>query len=191
MLDIMKMGSILMVYALVSGGALAVVNLKTVPLIVENKRVSENNARAEVLPGMDGGYELKGEGGEFPYWVGYRDAEKKDIGGYIFISRGSGYSSVIESMAGVDEKGTVVAVKILSQQETPGLGSRIEEVLYGESDPWFTRQFTGKTADDNYSVKKDGGTIDSITGATISSRTVSNSIQSEHKKLMEIVGEGL
>jgi len=186
----MKIGSILMMYALVSGGALAVVNLKTVPLIVENRRASENNARAEVLPGMDGGYVLKGEGGEFPYWIGYRDAEKKDIGGYIFISRGRGYSSVIESMVGVDEKGSVIAVKILSQQETPGLGSRIEEVLYGESDPWFTRQFIGKIAVDNYTVKKDGGSIDSITGATISSRTVSNSIRSGHKKLMEIVGEG-
>ena len=189
MIDVVKISVILMVYALIAGGALAVVNMKTVPRIIENRRASENEARAEVLPDMQGGYVLKGGDSDFSYWVGYRDAGKVETGGYIFIARGSGYSSVIESMVGVNRSGTVVAVKILSQQETPGLGSRVEEVLYGESDPWFTRQFKGKTADDIIKVVKDGGSIDAITGATISSRAVSNSINSGLKKLIEIVGE--
>ena len=184
----MKLGIILMVYALVAGGALAFVNIKTDPLIIKNRIAEENNARAEILPVMAGGYEEKNERSDFPYWIGYRDAGKKEIGGYVFIALGTGYSSVISAMVGVDPGGKIIGVKVLSQQETPGLGAKVVEIRHGESDPWFTRQFSGKTVQDDIKVKKDGGTIDSITGATISSRAVTNSINAGLKKLMGIVG---
>ncbi len=49
--------------------------------------------------------------------------------------------------------------------ETPGLGTKADE-------PWFKKQFVGKTNADKIKVGKDGGTIDAITAATISSRAV-------------------
>ncbi|MBN1291523.1 MAG: RnfABCDGE type electron transport complex subunit G [Candidatus Latescibacteria bacterium] len=180
-----------MIYALIAGGSLAFVSIKTTPQIIENRIKSETESRAQVLPGMDGGYEQKtGENG-FPYWIGYLDTERKEIGGFIYIAQGKGYSSTIKSMVGVSKDGAICGVHILSQQETPGLGSRIEEILYGENDPWFTRQFKGKTMHDILKVVKDGGDIDSITGATVSSRAVINSINSGLKQLSEIVGEEL
>jgi len=165
-----------MVYSLVAGSALALVNLKSMPRILENRLEAENAARKDVLPGMDGGYELTDDGSGFPYWTGYRDTGKSDPGGYIFIAREKGYSSTIESMVGVDTSGAVTGVIVLFQQETPGLGARIEEIRHGEKTPWFTRQFIGKSPSDTFTVAKDGGDIDSITGATISSRAVSGSI---------------
>ena len=73
---------------------------------------------------------------------------------------------------------------MLSQVETPGLGTKVEEVKYGEDDPWFTRQFLGKTAN-AVAVDKDGGDIQSITGATISSRALAKSVVAAYEKLQQ------
>ena len=190
MRDMVKIGVILMVYALFAGAALAFVNITTISRITKNKSDTENAARAEVLPDMAGGYELKGKDTDFPYWIGYRDEKKTEPGGYIFIARGCGYSSTIATMVGVDSNGAVTGVKILFQQETPGLGAKVEEISHGENEPWFTRQFKGKTVEDDIKVTKDGGSIDAITGATISSRAVANSIYEGLVKLKKTGGGG-
>ena len=185
MRDILRLGIILAVFALVAGVALAFVNIKTMPRIIENKLRAEKEARAEVLPGMAGGYEERGKGSGFTYWIGFPDTAKSETGGYVFTTDGRGYSSTILTMVGVDVDGAITGVKILEQQETPGLGAKIEEVRHGEKDPWFTRQFKGKTVSDTITVTKDGGDIDAITGATISSRTVTNAINRGIAELME------
>ena len=189
MLDIIKIGCVLMAYTLVVSVALAFVNIKTLPLIEKNKTAAENSARMEVLPNMAGNYELKGDESDFPYWIGYRDKDKSEIGGYIFIASRSGYSSTIESMVGVNVNGTITGVKILFQQETPGLGARAEEISHGENVPWFTGQFTGKSLKDDIRVVNDSGIIDSITGATITSRAITDSIKEGMAKLNKIVGD--
>jgi len=97
---------------------------------------------------------------------------------YAVVAYGKGYSSTIQTLVGVNISGKITGIAILFQQETPGLGAKAEEVLYGESDSWFQRQFEGKSGV-NLAVDKDGGEIQSITGATISTRAITNSIQSE------------
>ena len=188
MRDIAKIGCILMIYTLVVGVALAFVNIKTEPIIEANKAAAENAALAEVLSDMAGDYELKGEDTDFSYWIGYKDMEKSEIGGFIVIARESGYSSIIETMIGTDVDGIITGVKILFQQETPGLGAKSVEILRGESEPWFTRQFRGKSIMDVIKVSEDGGSIDAITGATITSRAITDSINREAIKLKEIMG---
>lgn len=183
MRDILKLGIVLMIYSLIAGASLAYVNIITMTKISQNKTNAENSARNEVLPGMDGGFEQKGEGSDFTYWVGYKDAAKTSPAGYIFIAKGKGYSSIIETMIGVGLDGKIVGMKVIFQQETPGLGTKISEIKYGEKDPWFYRQFIGKCAEDNIKVKKDGGTIDAISGATISPRAVTDAI---NKSLVQL-----
>jgi len=190
MRNVIKLGLILMIYTLVAGTALSYVNIKTSGRIFENKRIAENEARIEVLPDMAGGYEPFVQESEFPCWTGYFDTEKSHPGGYIFIVGGTGYSSTIKTMVGVDQQFLITGVKVLFQQETPGLGAKVEEIRYGETEPWFTKQFIGKTVTDNIRVTMDGGNIDSITGATISSRTVTNSINRGLAQLVEKVGGG-
>ncbi len=179
MWNIVKNGLIMTAYSLVAGALLAFVYLKTAP-VIEAQKAAKSGAgvMAQVLTGMDGGFEERGDE-NFTYWAGYKDSGRRTAGGYVLIVRGSGYtkSVPIETMVGVDADGNVVGVKIINQQETPGLGDKVMEIKAGESDPWFTRQFIGKTAEDNLLVVKDGGAIDAISGATISSRAVTNSIR--------------
>jgi electron transport complex protein RnfG len=177
-----------MAYSLVAGSALALVSLKSGPMIERNMLAAEETARVSVLPGMTGGFESVDGIDGFRYWKGFRNAERTEIGGYVFVARGKGYSSVIESMVGVDVAGNVTGVDVLFQQETPGLGDRVNEIRHGESVPWFPRQFAGISAGTSIGVDKDGGTIDSITGATISSRAMTNSIYRGLVQLKDNVG---
>ena len=68
----------------------------------------------------------------------------------------------------------ITGIKVASQQETPGLGTRIEELRRGEKEPWFQSQFRGKGAEAAIKLVRGGGPdgIEAITGATISSRAV-------------------
>jgi electron transport complex protein RnfG len=119
------------------------------------------------------------------YYRGYatEDTTQAPIG-YSIIAYGKGYSSTIQILTGVDLTGTIVGIKVLFQQETPGLGTKSQEVLYDESDPWFQRQYLKKSGL-SIAVDKDGGTIKSITGATITSRAITNAIRKEIEWLKE------
>ena len=63
----------------------------------------------------------------------------------------------------------VVGIGVTTMSETPGVGTRVREQA-------FTLQFTGLPGDTPFKVKKDGGPIDAITGATISSRAVTDAV---------------
>jgi len=90
-----------------------------------------------------------------------------DIVGIAFeASSSAGYSGDIDLMVGVDPEGVITGVEVISHAETPGLGSKITE-------SWFLDIFPGRNLEDtHWAVKKDGGDIDQITGATISPRAV-------------------
>ncbi len=82
-----------------------------------------------------------------------------------------GYSGSIFVMMGVLPDGSLGGIEILNHAETPGLGSLIIEDS-------FKDQFKGRSLDNtNFKVKKDGGDIDQITGATISPRAVSEAVE--------------
>ncbi len=187
MRDILRLGLTLMAYALTAGAALAFVGIKTMPVIAENLARAEEEARDAVLPGMNGGFERFDSDG-FAYWTGYRDEAKSDIGGYIFVAQGAGYSSEIRTMVAVDEYFSIINTKVMFQQETPGLGTKIAEVESGEKEPRFMSQFRGISVDGQAQLRADGGEIDAISGATVSSRAVADSIDRGRMTLLEIVG---
>jgi Na+-translocating ferredoxin:NAD+ oxidoreductase subunit G len=81
-----------------------------------------------------------------------------------------GYSGDIWLMVGFNADGTIADVFVIQHLETPGLGSKMSE-------PFFLNQYKGKhPRKDNLLVRKDGGTIDAISGATISSRAFSEAV---------------
>ena len=82
----------------------------------------------------------------------------------------NGFGGRIELIVGMWMDGTIIGYKVIEQKETPGLGTKITEKK-------FAGQFTGLNAYDDISLKKDGGTIDAITGATISSRAVIDAVK--------------
>mgnify|MGYP000771863080 FL=1 len=67
--------------------------------------------------------------------------------------------------------GTVTGYKVIEQKETPGLGTKIAESKFAD-------QFIGLNSyHDQFKLKKDGGEIDAVTGATISSRAVIDAVE--------------
>lgn len=75
---------------------------------------------------------------------------------------GKGYGGDVNVLVGFDvAKDNLVGISVTTHKETPGLGSRIQE-------PSFTKQFRGKDPA-KAALKKDGGDIDAISGATLSS----------------------
>lgn len=82
-----------------------------------------------------------------------------------------GYSGDIKLIVGVDRKGEITGVRVTKQNETPGLGDKIES----SKTPWIFG-FNGKSLEDpgkkRWAVKKDGGVFDQFSGATITPRAV-------------------
>lgn len=89
--------------------------------------------------------------------------------GYAFLAIGKGYGGDINILVGLEDETTVKGIKIVSQEETPGLGTRITE-------PFFTDQFAGIDIAD-IALSRDGGKIDAITSSTISSSAVVEAVR--------------
>ncbi len=81
-----------------------------------------------------------------------------------------GFSGEIRLMAGFSPDGKIINIAVLEQKETPGLGTKMSE-------PSFKDQFNGiDPAAFLIKVKKDGGQVDAITAATISSRAFCDAV---------------
>ena len=90
-----------------------------------------------------------------------------------------GFSGDVTLMAGFKPDGTILSIKVLVQKETPGLGTKMTE-------PRFKDQFTGKNPEQfSLRVKKDGGQVDAITAATISSRAFCDAVQRAYNTLQK------
>ncbi len=102
----------------------------------------------------------------------YTGTVEDGVSGYGITSAvGTGYSGYFSVVFGLDIEGNINKVKILETMETPGLGSKAGE-------PDFIDQFNGKDPDSfNFAVIKDGGTIDAVTGATITSRAICDAVK--------------
>ena len=75
-------------------------------------------------------------------------------------------------MVGVDNDGKVLGISIINQSETAGLGAvAAADTSAGEA---FRDQFAGMSG--SVSVTKDGGAVDALTGATITSRAVCSGV---------------
>ncbi len=99
--------------------------------------------------------------------------------GYIASTYGKGYSSYISILVAVDPSIKVKKISILGHGETPGLGDEIEQ-------DYFLKRFEGKSLEQLVVVKVEGtDKIQAISGATISSRAVTNGVKEAVKLLKE------
>ena len=100
-----------------------------------------------------------------------QDASGTQLGYVIQTTTSEGYGGNIVLYVGIRLDGTVNDISILSISETPGLGMRATEAKFQE-------QYVGKNTDKFY-VSKDGGEgepIDAISGATITTKAVTNAV---------------
>ena len=155
----------------VCAGVLAYVNSMTAEPIKATKAADEKKAVMAVMPDGVASVAEVSEG----VFAG-KDASGKVVG---YAAKGkdpSGYGGDIELMVGfMADKATVVRYRTLVATETPGLGMKLNT-------PEFSGQFSGK-AGASLSVKQDGGDIEAITSATITSRAVCRAIKDANRKL--------
>jgi Na+-translocating ferredoxin:NAD+ oxidoreductase subunit G len=101
----------------------------------------------------------------------YVSAQGKKIGTAVKSFTDKGFNGKIKLMAGFDSNGELNNVKVLEHAETPGLGTKMTEKD-------FKKQFKGiDPASFTFEVKKDGGDVDAITAATISTRAYCDAVK--------------
>lgn len=158
---VMRLSLTLLVITAVVAAALAGVNAVTKPVIEALKEQKTQKAIEEVLPGG-------GEAMEFADDTGMVKAVYGSETGYAVLVEPSGFGGAISMMVGVDKAGNVLGISVISHTETASLGAVAgEKTGKGEA---FRNQYVGLSG--SLAVTADGGSIDSITGATITSRAV-------------------
>ena len=189
MKEFWRLPVILMLTIGIAAAALSFVNSKTKPFIERHKTETLQAVLLEALPAAKNGklVPVYDQNGNIDYYKGFAGTDTTQACGYIFSAAGFGYASTIVALVGVDSKGVIQGIQILEQTETPGLGTRIQEIKYGESKPWFLAQFADLSGE-HLSLVKDGGANNSITGATISSRAVTESVRQGLGQLAKKVG---
>ena len=159
-------GTLLAITAIVAL-ALAGVNSVTKPVIDDLNAQKTQDAIQAVLPG--GGQEIEGWTDE----TGLVTVVYEGEAGYAVQVTPGGFDNTITMMVGVDFDGNVLGISVISHTETAGLGAvAAATTSAGEA---FRGQFVGQSG--SVSVTKDGGQIEAITGATITSRAICVGVQ--------------
>lgn len=156
--------TLLLITAVVAA-ALAGVNAITGPIIADINANKTQEAISEVLPG--GGQLLDA----FPDKTGLVQAVYASDTGYAVEVAPVGFNGEIVMMVGVVD-GKVSKISIISQAETPSLGA--ESASGNAKGQAFRAQFSGLSGE--VAVKKDGGTVDALTSATVTSRAIAEGV---------------
>jgi electron transport complex protein RnfG len=180
--SISRNSALLGLFAVVTTLLIAGTYLLTRDTIAESRRQAEQRALLEIIPQERHDNQMlddtllarAGEGGlglreDKPIYLARQDG--RTVAVILPVRAPDGYSGAIDLIVGVNRDGSVAGVRVLNHRETPGLGDKVE---LAKSD-WI-RSFEGRSLQDpkpeQWRVKKDGGTFDQFTGATITPRAV-------------------
>lgn len=162
---VLRITLILLAITAVVAASLAWVNSVTKPIIDRRNAEKTQAAITAVLPGG-------GESLQFSDSTGIVKNVYRGENGYAVHVAPQGFNGAIEMMVGIDTSGKVVRISVISQSETAGLGAvAAAQTVAGDT---FRSQFAGESG--TLAVTKDGGQIDAITGATITSRAVTDGV---------------
>ncbi len=170
---------VLGIICIIATGLLATVNNFTSGQVLAQGQKELEDGLKEVMPQANK-FEAIKDKEEIIYYKAL-DINNKLVG-TVFKATAKGYSSNIETLVGMFLNGTINTIKVINQNETPGLGTRIQEVDETKGkQPWFQAQFNNK------SVKDLDSSVQTITGATISSSAVINSVKIKAKQIQDLV----
>ncbi len=173
MREIIKMVVVLTILSCFSGGLLAYINTATEERIenqvlefVKGPAVRSIFADATNDPIADR-IQIKDGEIEHTFFVGVIDGEPRGVAFETFGK--GGYGGDVGLMVGIDVKeDKLIGAGVTTHAETPGMGAK------AKTDPSFVAQFQGLAVKDPIKVTNDGGTINVISGATMTSRAVSS-----------------
>ncbi|NOY52743.1 MAG: RnfABCDGE type electron transport complex subunit G [Deltaproteobacteria bacterium] len=186
MRDTLKLVIVLGLFCILSAGILAKVYDVTKGPIAEAKAEEVRRAIKAVLPPYNNkadaefvdkiiGKDGKGNDIVRRVYIGKKDGNV--VGRAFLVVAPDGYGGPIEIMMGVNPKGVITGIEIISLSETPGLGAKISSVKTWPGRGSGPGGLIGKSLKNNLKVKRDGGEIDQITGATISPRAVVKAVK--------------
>lgn len=170
--NFINMVVVLFAVTLVASGAVGYVHSLTARPIEAAKQAKQVNAIRQVIPGefdndpsADVWKMETPDGGELEFYPAKKNGEP--VGTAVKTYTNSGFGGQVWLMVGFNPDGTIANYSVLEHKETPGLGSKM--------DVWFAKDGKGDIVGKNpgttgLKVSKDGGDVDAITAATISSR---------------------
>lgn len=176
MKDSLKLVLVLTVICAAGAALLAAVYRKTEQPIAQS--VEKRAARAAALvmpPGCDA--PRRRVAGGIPFFTARKDGALAAIA--VEGSSKNGYGGPVSLMVGLGLDGRLVSFEVVRASETPGLGSKL-------SSEAFRAPIRGRPIAGTWKVKKDGGDVDAITAATISSRAAMECIRDAIAKFNRI-----
>ena len=160
---VLRLAGTLFLIAAVVALALAGVNSVTAPAI---EKLNAEKTQAAIEAVLPGGFDTVIE--DYADATGIVSKVYQGANGYALEVGPGGFDNTITMMVGVDYEGKVLGISVVSHTETAGLGAvAAANTSAGEA---FRGQFVGTSG--SVSVTKDGGAMDAITGATITSRAI-------------------
>lgn len=174
----------LFVITIISGFSLGFVNNLTIEPKAKAKLERKINALKLVLPTFDNNpvedvLLIKSEFAKDSVEVYPAFQNNEFVGAAVIGSTEKGFSGLIKLMVGFNPEGDIQNIVVLEQKETPGLGTKMK-------DEKFLTQFKNKNPSNfNLKVTKDGGEVDALTGATISSRAFGEAVQMAYDEFIK------
>jgi electron transport complex protein RnfG len=163
---------VLFTITLLSSAAVGGVYTITKEPIAQAKVAAVNNALKQVLPEYEATTSQTIEVNDMAVEAYTATVADKAVGYAIKSSSKNGFGGAISLMVGFDTEGNIININVLEQKETPGLGTKMADE--GNA---LQASLVGKNAGKvNLTVKKDGGDIDALTAATISSRAYAEAV---------------
>jgi electron transport complex protein RnfG len=174
--------------AVIAGVALAAVYSITKEPIEKVQAEKKSKAIAQVLPNfsLEQGeikeISLMPEEGKDPVTLYMAYIDGNLFGAAVETYTDIAFSGRFTIMVGFDVTGNITGTEVLKMNETPGLGDKIDK----NKDSKFSPQFVGKNPETfKLKVSKDGGDVDAITAATISSRAFCNAVERAYKTFIK------
>jgi electron transport complex protein RnfG len=180
MKEMIKMVVVLTALSVVSGLALAYVETNTASQIEINKLQFIKGPAVKTILGKTSNdpivdrFKIDDNG----FFVGKYDGTPKAV---ALESSGKGFGGDVGIVVGVNlDDDKILGVRVTTHSETPGVGAR------AKTDTTFVSQFKGQPLKGTFMVKADGGKVDAIGGATITSRAVSAALTEATKVYQEL-----
>jgi Na+-translocating ferredoxin:NAD+ oxidoreductase subunit G len=183
--EIVKLGLILLLITSIAAFILSVTNDVTQAIIIEKAELANKESLMEIFTNADDFVKLEEDNIKQGFILEAYEALQGDQAvGYSVKTSTTGYGGAVVVLTAFAKEGEIIHVSVVSQSETPGLGDPITKDS-------FTGMFVGKDASTAFNVVKGGGSgdgdIQSLSGATISSKAVSNGVNAARTLFLDVL----
>jgi len=174
----------LFVITIVAGMSLGFVNEITLEPKAKAKLAKKVNGLKQVLPAFDNNPVdelklIKSEKAKDSVEMYPAFSEGEFVGAAVIGSSEKGFSGLVKIMVGFKPNGEIQNIVVLEQKETPGLGTKMKDDKY-------IQQYRDKNPSEfDLKATKDGGKIDALTGATITTRAFSEAAQMAYEEFIK------